>query len=63
MADPNEKAWKCAGCGVPSPDRIRACNCPTEVLWQEGGGTVLKAGRRGLFARFMRAIIRGKDSA
>lgn len=42
MAEPNEKAWKCAGCGALSPDRMRACSCPTEVLWQEGVGTVLK---------------------
>jgi hypothetical protein len=62
-AEPNEKAWKCAGCGVPSPDRIRACNCPTAVLWQEGAGTVTKAGGRGLIARVMGSITLGKDSA
>lgn len=62
-AEPNEKAWKCAGCGMPSPDRIRACNCPTAVLWQEGAETVTKAEGPGLIARFMRAIIYGKASA
>jgi hypothetical protein len=41
-SEPNEKAWKCAGCGVPSPDRIRACDCPTAVLWQEEAETVTK---------------------
>lgn len=46
-AEPNEKAWKCAGCGAPSPDRVRACNCPTEVLWQEGAETVTKMERVG----------------
>jgi hypothetical protein len=63
MAEPNGKAWKCANCGVVSPDRVRACNCPTEVLWQEGAGTVLRVKRLGMFARVMRVIIHGKDPA
>jgi hypothetical protein len=63
MAEPNEKAWKCAGCGVPSPDRVRACNCPTAVLWQEGAGTVTKVKGPGLIARFMSSITLGKASA
>lgn len=29
--------WRCAGCGTPSPDRIRVCECPTEVVTQPGG--------------------------
>lgn len=25
--------WKCVGCGKPHPDRVRACECPTNVLY------------------------------
>lgn len=32
----DEQAWKCAGCGAPSPNRVRACDCPTECLFQLG---------------------------
>ncbi len=24
--------WFCAGCGQPCPDRIAACDCPTQVV-------------------------------
>lgn len=24
--------WKCSGCGKPSPDRLRTCDCPTNCL-------------------------------
>ncbi len=29
--------WKCAGCGTPSPDRARACECPTSVVYYREG--------------------------
>lgn len=29
--------WRCAGCGKPSPDRIRVCDCPTAVVTQPSG--------------------------
>lgn len=29
--------WKCAGCGIPSPDRIQVCDCPTQVVTQISG--------------------------
>lgn len=25
-------AWKCCGCGMPYPDRVRRCDCATNVL-------------------------------
>jgi len=28
--------WKCAGCGKITPDRVRACECPTACLYREG---------------------------
>ena len=30
--------WKCSGCGVLSPDRVRCCECPTGVLYRCEGG-------------------------
>ena len=24
--------WKCSGCGKPTPDRIRCCECPTNCV-------------------------------
>jgi hypothetical protein len=33
---PNEAKWKCCGCGVISPNRVRSCACPTECLYQPG---------------------------
>jgi hypothetical protein len=24
--------WTCAGCGIPSPDRKRSCDCATNVV-------------------------------
>ena len=27
-----EYEWRCAGCGVLSPDKIRSCTCPTNVV-------------------------------
>ena len=31
-----EIEWRCAGCGILSPGRIRACSCPTECLYVRG---------------------------
>lgn len=27
-----KSGWKCAGCGCESPDRVRSCECPTNVV-------------------------------
>ena len=27
------KEWKCAGCGIVSADRVRRCDCATNVLY------------------------------
>lgn len=38
MTEPTEpieaETWKCAGCGVPSPGRMRSCDCATNVVYQ-----------------------------
>lgn len=28
--------WQCAGCGIASPDRLRSCDCPTNVVCATG---------------------------
>lgn len=28
----SEYEWTCAGCGVPSPNKMRSCDCPTNVV-------------------------------
>jgi hypothetical protein len=28
--------WRCAGCGIVSPDRARSCSCPTDVVVKDG---------------------------
>jgi hypothetical protein len=33
--------WSCLGCGQPSPDRERSCDCPTDVV-REGDSTAWK---------------------
>lgn len=30
----NEQDWKCCGCGKPSPNRERVCDCPTNCVSQ-----------------------------
>ena len=37
----NDDSWLCAGCGKPSPGRVRACDCPTSCLYDKDD---LKAG-------------------
>lgn len=32
---PATTAWKCAGCGTLSPDRVTSCDCPTVCLFRE----------------------------
>lgn len=32
----SEIEWRCAGCGILSPGRVRACSCPTECLYVRG---------------------------
>jgi hypothetical protein len=27
-----EYEWTCAGCGIPSPNKMRSCDCPTNVV-------------------------------
>lgn len=27
-----DQDWKCCGCGIPAPDRVPACNCPTQAV-------------------------------
>jgi len=27
-----EREWTCAGCGAPSPNQLRSCDCPTNVV-------------------------------
>lgn len=34
--------WKCAGCGVFSPGRVRSCGCPTSVVYKMGGESAWK---------------------
>lgn len=34
--------WRCAGCGKPSSDRVRNCDCVTSVVFKEGGGSEWK---------------------
>lgn len=29
---PEQDDWRCAGCGIPSPNTERACDCPTRVV-------------------------------
>lgn len=49
--DDIKSGWRCAGCGVLSPNKERACNCPTGVVcrtvegkreqaWKAGGEDV-----------------------
>lgn len=33
-----EGDWRCAGCGIVSPKRVRKCDCPTEVVIRDGTG-------------------------
>lgn len=28
----SESEWTCAGCGVASPNKMRTCDCPTNVV-------------------------------
>jgi hypothetical protein len=28
----SEYEWTCAGCGVPSPNKVRSCDCATNVV-------------------------------
>lgn len=28
--------WKCCGCGIESPNRVRRCDCPTSCLYKRG---------------------------
>lgn len=28
--------WRCSGCGIESPDQLRSCDCPTNVLFKSG---------------------------
>jgi hypothetical protein len=30
--------WNCAACGVPSPDRVRSCDCITNVVTDRSTG-------------------------
>jgi len=56
----NESDWKCAGCGKPSPHRVRACDCPTNCVvqgsssaWKREAGTQEASDRcHKLLARF-----------
>jgi hypothetical protein len=32
---PKLKLWKCCGCGAPSPDRKRSCDCVTDCLYRD----------------------------
>lgn len=32
--------WKCSGCGALTPDRVRACDCPTAYLYREIDGVM-----------------------
>lgn len=34
-------AWKCAGCGIKTPDLVRACDCVTDVLFREISGRLV----------------------
>lgn len=29
--------WKCCGCGMPYPDRMKRCDCATGVLFRQTG--------------------------
>lgn len=41
-----ENEWRCAGCGVLSPDRVRQCDCPTGVVCMGFGPTQKSAWKR-----------------
>ena len=28
----SEYEWTCAGCGIASPNKVRSCDCPTNVV-------------------------------
>lgn len=30
----DESLWVCSGCAIPTPNRIRKCECPTACLFQ-----------------------------
>jgi hypothetical protein len=52
--------WKCSGCGKPSPDRFRICDCPTNCVSDMIGKTAWKidpAPRR--LAETIRTLILG----
>jgi hypothetical protein len=34
--------WKCSGCGTPTPDRIRVCDCPTNCVSNGNGKSAWK---------------------
>ncbi|MCW2228067.1 hypothetical protein M2238_002192 [Bradyrhizobium elkanii] len=44
--DSNMTDWKCSGCGVPTPNRVRCCNCPTNCIsdGQGNGAWKIEAG-------------------
>lgn len=29
--------WKCSGCGIASPNRVRSCECPTGAVRRSNG--------------------------
>lgn len=33
--------WKCAGCGIISPDKWRSCDCPTDVVYRMQDGKMI----------------------
>lgn len=34
--------WKCTGCGKPTPNRVRNCDCPSGVVYRSDGPTEWK---------------------
>lgn len=43
--------WCCSGCGVLTPERVRACDCVTDSLYQGVAGKLHHAGKIDLPAR------------
>jgi hypothetical protein len=51
-----EAVWKCAGCGISSPEKRRVCDCATEVVYQKIGTTLINDWKIGPNAKDAEAI-------
>lgn len=62
MSEP-EPDWRCAGCGVLSPGRVRACDCLISCLYDRGDLKAQSLKTDEAMAIFMRWVNEGPPLA